>query len=133
MAQYTWRFLIACLMLVLLPLQGMAATGMLVCGPGHQRQAGQATQGCHEMHAAAQDEASLRSHHTSSDMDDGAAHASHGKCNAGAACCSATALLTSFTLHLAAPVSADVFVIPATLHTSAPVRTLERPPRHFLA
>lgn len=111
-------------MALLLPLQGFAATTMLLCGPAHHAPAAAAAMphdalahdagpGIHEHHAPAKP--------------------AGGKCSACAACCMSTAIVPATVVLPVLPVM-TVYAIRSFAAPGAVISSgLERPPRSFLA
>lgn len=108
-----WRLILLCLLLVALPLQGLAAGGFADCHPG----AGVPLSMAPSMDAA-------------SAHDDAPCHeAESTACSACAACCVAAVLPGSVPpLRQADPQSAPQAALPAA-KASVPAARLERPPR----
>jgi len=143
------RFLLACLLLVALPLKGLAATSMLACGPDHHRtslvvHADHAESTWHSHgngetpHQHAVNGSLERPLHLagSADKPDSGTHANaaHGKleCNNCAPCCAGAALVNASPTPIFIPVYSADYPPSFTLHRSAPVARLERPPRTLL-
>jgi hypothetical protein len=76
-------FLMGMLMLAV-PLQGIAATTMLLCGPGHGGASHASAEPAMHAHGA---------HHDADAADETSGLEAKGKCSACASCCSAVALL----------------------------------------
>jgi hypothetical protein len=151
MDQSVWRFLLTCLLLVVLPLQGFAATSMLGCGPDHHQLDAAPAQTV-ELSTSFQydhdDAVPLRqliiqhtdgdsgSHQFSATDASADGHASHlngkSKCSHCAPCCIGAALTTNLSLHLVVPVSRAVFPLLTHVPSSALVVGLDRPPRTLL-
>ena len=129
------RFVMACLVALALPAQGLANATMLHCGSSHER-----------MHTAqtAPQAADHHAHH--GDAADHAAHASHEpvspdkltdlgqyKCSSCASCCAGMALFSTMPQLVVPELGATVFaaLTPgiAAFATDGP----DRPPRRFLA
>lgn len=128
---FTW------LLLVAVPLQGYAATGMLFCGAIGERALVAAGAEHHHDHATSSLEGAHQHEATAVASDDGAAldlhNVMHGKCSACSSCCSVAALPS-------APMASAVFEPRATLFidyeradTGQGSARLERPPRLNLA
>ena len=128
------RTVIACLLLVALPLQGYAAGAMLFCGAGDAHTS---------VLAHHHDDSTEHERDGAHDHDAGAgAHAAgdptphdpmHGTCSACASCCSAAALPSTPMPSAAAAPQGNAF--PAFEHASTGhgPALLERPPRQVLA
>lgn len=118
------RILLTFLLALLLPLQGLAATTMLLCGPAHHAPASAATPG---HHAAAHDAGAATHEHHAGTQPSG------GQCSACAACCMSTAIIPATLALPMLPVMAVYamrsFAVPVAVVTSG----LERPPRSNLA
>ncbi|MBP6903531.1 MAG: hypothetical protein KBC73_25825 [Burkholderiaceae bacterium] len=137
------RVLLVWLVVIAMPVQGLAASMMMLCGPGHPRmlqglesdagavQAGQVSASVHgSMHEPGHQ-------HPCADQPDCGSGASphHGKhgCSACAACCSMLALPAGWLLPPAlAPVQAVQALAPPAL-PSQPPDGLDRPPRSTVA
>lgn len=146
------RAVLVWVMVFTMPVQGMAASLMLFCGPSHERMmqglvadasaarpaaAGEAAHdhahaGHAVQHHASHDDAVASHSVVDADGDDaGSLRGHHGKvsCSACAACCSALALPASFSLPEAVRTS-----LPMQTSSSAPVASHQpdgpdRPPR----
>lgn len=137
-----WRFLLACLMLVAIPLQGFAAASMLGCGAGHESLYGSSAQGVvnknHEQHLH---RANPADHHDSAASS--AEHSATGvpshatgekfKCNACGPCCIGAALTAELVLNLAPFASSADFPDLTSHHLSPALGGLDRPPQHIFA
>lgn len=145
------RALLVWVMVIALPVQGVAASAMLFCGPGH----GRTVQGpashhaaghghdmaatdhgahTHSVHAVAHSAGSEPSVANPSDGADGL-FPHHGKfsCSSCAACCSALALPASFSLpETPGPAHPLRTSLEAPVASHQPDR-LDRPPRTVLA
>lgn len=152
MNRAVWRFLLTCLLLVALPLKGLAATSMLACGPNHHQKYGAVVHdgsatgsswhdhgnGVSDHHSDEQPLESDTTHSSlSSDDAPSAAQTPHlntkFKCNSCAPCCVSAALTSDLSIHIAAPASSADFPAFPGFHPSAPVGRLDRPPRITLA
>lgn len=136
------RWLVVWMLLVAVPLQGIAA--VVTCGPVHQRVVERAVQSIdagrvsHAHHAGAAADAFSQAsslvcdHARASAGDPVAADGSSdgsSSCNGCAPCCTGAALTSGFALSLPpGPGMAD-FPSLNDGHPSAPLRALERPPR----
>ena len=141
------RTVLLWLMAIALPVQGMAASAMLVCGPSHERMTQSVGSEAHEaVHAIAHHQAAANpagptadAHHAV-DTDDTGADASGKftdlgkyKCSACAACCSMLALPAGVA-WLGEP--GLVNAIPGAPAAAAPsylTEGIERPPRALFA
>lgn len=114
------RLFLACLLLVAVPFQGMAAAAMLFCGlPPHEAASVAAQPTHHHGHAAAQvqdDRAAVLDHHDGPGFAD-------AKCSACAACCWGAAVADDMQLA-AFPAPSHV----VALTPSAAVRMRAMPP-----
>lgn len=121
-----WRFLLTYLLLVLLPLQGFAATSMLTCGPDQQ-----------QLDPQAQTIEPSVSTQASNIAPSTVGHADHldnkSPCNHCAPCCIGAGLTREVSIHAAAPFSGADFPLLSHIPSSALVIGLDRPPRTFLA
>lgn len=158
MKKSVWRFLLTCLLLVALPSQGFAATGMSACGPNHHRMSDSLTQAAEPTASALHDLPDDVSHHHSSAHSavDADADAYSGqsslsssdsgsigstshlngnfKCKNCAPCCVGAALTSDVSTHVAAPVTeADFPAFLVIVSSLPPVGSLDRPPQTILA
>ena len=143
---FTWLLLLA------VPLQGYAASTMLICGQGHHASASRmtariaeqnATSAANHDHSAAhQDHASHAHQHIKSqfDLENAASPQDHastkvngkhlsGKCSMCAFCCGGAAMISTFTLPPLERSSSMVEPLPQRLIVGVTVHGLERPPR----
>jgi hypothetical protein len=134
-----WRCLLVWLTVLAMPIQGIAAAGMLHCGPGlpgvpqHHAQAAP-----HEHHA---DDAGAHAHHHGTaqqeadapDAPDTFSGQADHHCSACAACCLGAALPASVMQLPVADVSCAPELAPAVALVSFIAAGPERPPRHPLA
>lgn len=152
MRESVWRILMTCLLLVAVPLQGVAAAAMLACGPNHDSLYGSIAQVVatgkqaqhphsgdhshkHEISAASAENAStgetaqaqtvsgVPSPHTDA----------HFKCNACGPCCLGAALTTDVVIRVVPLASSADFPDPTCHYLSPALGGLDRPPRHILA
>ncbi len=122
-----------------LPVQGLAASTMLQCGPGHHMGQGEMNS-MHAMHSmqampgqAAHDDASHEHHSNHAHDAPSSPDASSAKCSACASCCSAVAIL-GMVLPASAPVRhAAPAPILAVSWQPVFIAGPEKPPRAFLA
>ncbi len=141
------------LIMVAVPLQGVAAVTMAACGPAHRAVAAHAAHASHGGHAdmsahsnaAAGDHAATAGHAHAGPIDDAAPSATAhpdqaptdgtpvAKCSVCASCCTATALPTQAVVS--APVALTEFLVAFEPGAAAAFLTQgpERPPRSFLA
>jgi uncharacterized protein involved in copper resistance len=132
------------LLMLAIPVQGFAASAMLHCGPGHQRQqqAAAAMDG-HEAHAAHHGQRGHSAHHAEHAMstavddiasDDSVAPTSlaAAKCSACAYCCYASAIVgTPPFVDVVTPDTAPDAALPPRVEAIVP-DGLDRPPRLLL-
>ena len=144
------RCFVMWLLVLALPVQGFAASTMLLCGAGHHGTV-QATEGGHDhashMHMGAQDVSAVSesaahdhaadtplSHEDSAFSPLTAKHANvMGKCSACAACCTVAFLPTNVIAFTAPAPSRVLPVVELTTHAGFIADGLERPPRLPLA
>ncbi|MEP6875985.1 MAG: hypothetical protein ABI887_16630 [Burkholderiales bacterium] len=144
------RCFVMWLLVLALPVQGFAASTMLLCGAGHHGSA-QATEGGHDhaghMHVGAQDVSAISeapahdqaaeaapSHHGSAFSPLTAKHAKvTGKCSACAACCTVAFLPTTVIALTALAPSRALPVVELTTHVGFFTDGPDRPPRLSLA
>lgn len=121
-----WRILLTCLLLIAVPLKGMAAVGMVGCSPAHH---GAAPQAQHEHGEVQQhgDTADAGSEHHAS------ASAVPDKCSQCAPCCFSAMLLSAFELPTPVRQTHLVRTHVEVIYPSAHLPGLERPPRDFFA
>jgi hypothetical protein len=131
------RWMLICLIVLAMPVQGIAAATMRFCGPGGAAQHHAAA--AHH-HGDAQDAAAASDHQHHASPADAANDAAGGldamskmKCSVCAACCMATAIAPDVpALHTVE--AASKVVLPARISYVGPVADgLERPPRPSLA
>lgn len=150
------RAFLVWVMVIAMPVQGMAASAMLFCGPSHERMMrglalgasasapGHAGDAAHEMvamdHGAHEPAVSgapvAREPAVGADSDGvGSLFPHHGKfsCSACAACCSAPALPASFELPEAVRAAHAIRSSPMAPVASHQPDGLDRPPRAILA
>jgi hypothetical protein len=118
-----WRLLLIWLMVLALPVQGLAAAGLMHCAPIHERVDGQGHHGdaahAHVDHAA-------HDGHAADAID----HAAHGHtCSACAACCPAIGLPAHGVDLPSAPVGGFAAGAAQSAGPSFVPAGLERPPR----
>lgn len=147
-----WRFLLTCLLLVAMPLQGFAAATMLVCGANHENLYGSATrvaatpkqaQHLHGAHQTDHHEISAASAEKAGTGEVTQAQAASGvpshntaakfKCNACGPCCLGAALTTEVVLDVAPLAQSADFPDLTSHHLSPALGGLDRPPQHILA
>ena len=141
------RSLLIWLMALALPIQAVAAAGMLHCGAAHRlMQVGSASadalDGHDRVHEAAPHQhvdadTGLDTEMSAGDpSDEGPNYTALGDdytCSACANCCSAVALPASMVRLPAPPIAAHAAALPATNIDSFMPSGIERPPRTFLA
>lgn len=147
-----WRFLLTCLLLVALPLQGYAAATMLVCGAHHESLYGSATQiiaiqekahhlhgdhpdGHHETHAGSAQPADTGEVAQAQTASGVPFHdtAKKFKCNSCGPCCLGAMLTTEVVLGMASLVQAADFPDLTSHHLSPALGGPDRPPQRSLA
>lgn len=138
-----WRWLVTCLLLVALPPEGVAATGMWACVPAHHQAGGWMSTAVshaqppqqhvqktgHHAHMAksAGDEKHASAQHGSAAS--GAVDLLKGKCSQCAPCCSGAAMpAVALTAPCVQPAGMDLPLIRAH-YASADIVGLDRPPR----
>jgi hypothetical protein len=128
------RWLLTVLLALSLPLQGFAATSMLLCGPLHQG----SMQPMQPHHAAADTSSAHAKHHgdraaAAEQVDQDSIAKVYGQCSLCAACCAALAL-TPHVPVLHAARAGDRYA-PVQFEPAAGFLTggIERPPRLFFA
>lgn len=147
-----WRFLLTCLLLVAMPLQGYAAATLLVCGASHDSlyvSVAQATadpiqaEHLHSGEPSHPHEVSATSAGKASADEAAQAQAvpgvpsphaaAHFKCNACGPCCPGAALATEVVLNLAPLARSADFPDLTSNHLSPTLGGLDRPPQSILA
>ena len=138
-----FRLLLIALLVLAIPVQGVAAATMLYCGPDH----GPGTDGAHAHQAAGSEQAHPaheghghdRHEHAQKDAQDAALTplpeepSAQATCSVCAACCNAVAISSPVVL-LSPPGAEPVPVLkPSTLPYSFITDGPRRPPRFFLA
>ena len=143
---FTWLLLLA------VPLQGYAASTMLICGQGHHASASRTTARVaeqnatsaanHDHSAAHQDHASHAHQHIKSqfDLENAASPQDHaltkvkgkhlsGKCSVCASCCGSAAMISTFVLPPLERASSMVEPLPLPHIVDITIHGFERPPR----
>ena len=134
------RFLLACVLAFAIPLQAIASTRMLACGPNHHRisNPGMQTAKSVEILNPQAVAAHMHEHGVSHCVEPGSdeppswnsAHqGGQSKCNSCAPCCTATALISEMEVLLEISLLNMDFPAVLPLQWPALVNTLERPPR----
>jgi hypothetical protein len=155
--RFLTRTLLAWLLVLAIPLQGFAATAMLLCASGHQSNQGTvqaAAQSNHAQHQASHGSPQAgheQVHTTSADAeattnasaggttsaDAGATSHAHapdkGKCSACASCCVGTALVAAPFLSPISPQGNVAIAFTLAVFASYVPEGLDPPPRSFLA
>lgn len=155
MSRSLYRFLLTCVLLVVMPLQALAATTRLACGPNHHRTmviadpAGAPASGAIHHHA----DGSTHEHRVERHADPASPETqqpgletgelqtaisrmglgSAFKCTACAPCCGSAALTSFVLLVVVAPVRVSDFPPFVDVQRSAHVGSLYRPPKAILA
>jgi hypothetical protein len=124
----TWglRTVLTWLLVLALPVQGLAAQRMLFCAPAQH----------HVVQAQAQHDHSAHMHadHSKADAKPVApAKASHGKCSACASCCGAMAIVSSPLVFGVNPPAPDYLPTALPSYSGHTPGRLDRPPRSTLA
>jgi len=149
MDRATWRILLTCLLLIALPIKGIAATSMLACGPNHHHLYGAAA---HEGEALSHDHGNgvLHEHPATQPLasdpgqsgvvsDDAVAAersaplSASFKCSTCAPCCASAMLTNDVSMQIPGAVGSSEFPAFKIVYRSAPVGRLDRPPRPILA
>lgn len=127
-----WRIALAWLLAVALPIQGYAATTMLLCGPAHHQSPAAQDHGMHDHGDAAMGHngTGARGEAAGSSHAPGGDKAQTGKCSVCSSCCNAAAIAASVVAP--AVVSPDLPEVATVLIAEERVILggLERPPRH---
>ncbi|MBT9501674.1 MAG: hypothetical protein IV092_10550 [Burkholderiaceae bacterium] len=127
-----WRIALAWLLAVALPIQGYAATTMLLCGPAHHQSSATHDHAMHEHGDAAMGHDGTGAHGeaTEASPTPGGDKAQTGKCSVCSSCCNAAAITASVVAP--AVVSPDLpEVVPVLIaEERVIIGGLERPPRH---
>ena len=125
------RLILLCLLMLAIPLQGLAAASMMLCATEHHQNVNaQSTQG------AQGNEHTHDSHVQSHDADDHSSdavtthqHTSKDKCSNCSACCVGAVMLTStFSSPISPPASEKIEMVFSS-HIGHISDSLERPPR----
>lgn len=142
-----FRFLLACLVMLALPLQGFAATTMLFCGMGPDHHATEVAAGAqrsieHLHHAerlgdGVGSDASAQGHDahhaTATDSGEQAQHtdlvSSGHTCALCASCCHSVAIFETVPLASTTPLPAASFEDPPVFVQSRPALVPDKPPR----
>lgn len=143
------RTILLWVMALAMPVQGMAASVMQFCGPGHARvlqgfvpaeRQGTAVHDHgpghhHPAVGSVRDPATPAAHSAAVDEPSGSASAHHGKysCSACAACCSMMAMPSGFALPLRPELASELSPSPPVPVQSHLPDGLDRPPRVHLA
>lgn len=133
-----FRIILAWLLLLAIPLQGMAAASMLYCGPAarasaQEQLAPQAQQHHHEHSTPTVRDHDLASHHASPDagskaVDDALPDAGH-KCGVCAACCHSVAITETPRLVAFSEAPRTAWDEPFAPVHSRPTPVPDKPPR----
>ncbi|MFZ6723156.1 hypothetical protein [Undibacterium sp. Ji49W] len=122
----TWRYLIACLLLVLLPLQGFAVASRMGCAmdmPVSQAVASAVDN--EHCQPAMSKQTDAKSVHDGV----GKTTSAHGNCKSSAPCCMGIALMPALQGMVFIPFHSDAQSLPVSLPASVSPAMLERPPR----
>ncbi|MCU6435074.1 hypothetical protein LPB67_14950 [Undibacterium sp. Jales W-56] len=120
------RLFLLCMMILAIPVQGVAAATMLYCGTEHHH-ASVSDQDQHEQHEHHHDAAEKLSHH--SPHSDAAAKLSKDKCSSCAACCIGAAMVTESLIQNSPSPSSEKIDLVFSSHFGHISDGLERPPR----
>lgn len=131
MPSYSPRFLLICLMLVLLPLQGFASTGLWAFLHENAMQTAPADRANNNDHGLIHCEAMQQ--YQSAHDNHGAKPDAQNHCKGASPCCIGVALLFLPTDSWFLPGTATVYPLAFHSFSSAPARALERPPKKFSA
>lgn len=135
MKRLSWRFLITCVLLVLLPLQGFAAAGRVRCVMDFPLQSTMSSKispdGAQSLGTANKNTHCEPVKQTVNKTDK--AGKAHGSCKSSAPCCLGIVMMPSSQRAVFSAESGDAFATLVSLHASIPARTLERPPKSQLA
>ena len=123
-----WRFFLACLMLVVLPLQGIAATFRAGCHAGVTSAVTTQMQDHAQSHEGAHDH---QASHAAGSSDTGKhAFSKASQCNACSPCCAGALVGQAVVLTLSDFGRPFDFFLPDTRHASPALAGLDRPPRY---
>ena len=120
------RFLLLCLLMWTVPLQGIAAVSMQFCGVGtsHSGQVGGAT----AHHAGHEHLAEIKTADAPSDINKTLSDVAH-KCGVCAACCSAAVISSNSFMPVALALPSALLLEPQVLVYAVSPRLPEKPPR----
>ncbi|MFZ6758261.1 hypothetical protein ACO0K9_13710 [Undibacterium sp. Ji50W] len=124
----TWRYLIACMLLVLLPLQGFAVASRMACAmdmPASQALASTSTADNEHCQPQIAKQADAKSAYDRV----GKTTSAHGNCKSSAPCCMGIALMPAAQGMVFIPFHSDAQSLPVSLPASVSPALLERPPR----
>lgn len=134
-----FRTLLALLLAVAIPMQGMAAAAMLHCGPSHHRsavvQSSAHDDSAHEHSGHQVEGASVEAagNHGAGDAPNGLGDASQAKCSACANCCSYAAMPNAVSSLAEPRLEAVGFIASPQSFVPVDLSGLKRPPRSILA
>lgn len=144
MSRPLWRLLLTCMLLIALPLKGVAAVSLMPCGPDHGVLG--VTSPAHDTHESATADhddmdgqetwapgATQSGHVDGSDLAIGHHHDAKFKCGNCAPCCLSLAPSGSLPMVLAMQASLGEFPSLQTRYISAEVGSSLRPPQFRLA
>ncbi|MFZ6642511.1 hypothetical protein ACO0LL_22490 [Undibacterium sp. TC4M20W] len=117
----SWRLLIACLLLVLLPLQGFAVASKLGCAMDMPVQSGIAVASGNEHCQPVVKAGGAPSEAVKGTVGD--------HCKSSSPCCMGIALMPASSISAFIPAHDDAQVLAVLLPASVPARMLERPPK----
>lgn len=127
----SWRFLLICLMLVLLPLQGFAATGMWAFVHGNSTQTASGAETNDTVNRPEHCDTMKQSQQVSAQDAHIVKPDTQNHCKGASPCCIGIALLLQQADQCCSPGTITVYPLDFHSFSSAPARALERPPKHF--
>lgn len=155
MTKFVWRFLLTCILLVALPSQGFAATGVSVCGPNHHQIFSSLSPVSNSGTSTLHDFPDEVSHYSASTLD---AHDANGyllqsslsskdpgsigsttnfnsnfKCKNCAPCCVSAVLPSEIVTYIATSGGGENFSTLFTVSALPPIAGLDRPPQFLLS
>lgn len=144
MSRPLWRLLLTCVLLIALPLKGVASVSLMPCGPDHGVTSSVLSEhDTHESATADHDDAdgqetwapgaTQSGHVDGSDLAIGHHHDAKFKCGNCAPCCLSLAPSGSLPMVLAVQASVGEFPSLQTRYISAEVGSSLRPPQFLLA
>ncbi|MBY0571715.1 MAG: hypothetical protein K2P61_10550 [Burkholderiaceae bacterium] len=125
----SWRFLLICLMLVLLPLQGFAATGMWAFVHGNSTQTASGAETNDTVSRPEHCDTMKQSQQVSAQDTHLVKPDTQNHCKGASPCCIGIALLLQQADQCCSP--GTITVYPLDFHSFSSAPALERPPKHF--